>query len=93
LGTRSDQKIRNRIKMDPGANQDRDVHGQVRQVQHILVWSITLTIIAMLLTIMWFSDLGLNFIDHITVKSGIMLITNSIIITISIFVFHPKLLA
>jgi hypothetical protein len=81
------------MKMDPGANQDRGVHGQARQVQHRFVWSITSTIIAILLTIMWFSDLGLNFIDDTTVKSGIMLITNTIIITISIFVFHPKLLA
>jgi hypothetical protein len=62
-------------------------------VQHRLVWSVILTIVAILLTIMWFSDLGLIFIDGITVKSGIMLITNTIIITTSIFVFHPELLA
>jgi hypothetical protein len=93
LGITSDQKFRNRMGMDPRANRDEGIHGQVRQVEHRLVWSFALTIIAILLTIKWFSDFGLNFIDDITVKSGIMLITNTIIITISLFIFHPEMLA
>jgi hypothetical protein len=52
---------------------------QVREIGNRLIMSITLTIVAILLTVMWFSDLGLNFVNEIMVKSGIMLITNTII--------------
>jgi hypothetical protein len=62
-------------------------------VRHRLILSAALTVIAILLTVLWFSDLGFGFVDDILIKSGVMLITNTIIVTIALFVLNPAIIA
>jgi hypothetical protein len=66
---------------------------QERIARQRIVLSAILTIISVLLAVNWFTDFGLTIIEDILFKTTLMLLTNTILVTVAVFKLHPDILA
>jgi hypothetical protein len=66
---------------------------QMRIARQRIVLSATLTIISVLLAVILFTDFGLTIIEAILFKTTLMLLTNTILVTVAVFKLNPDILA
>jgi hypothetical protein len=66
---------------------------QERIARQRIALSAILTIISVLLAVIWFTDFGLTIIEDILFKTTLMLLTNTILVTVAVFKLHPDILA
>jgi hypothetical protein len=66
---------------------------QARINRQRIALSAILTIISVFLAVIWFTDFGLTIIEDILFKTTVMLLTNTILVTVAVFKLNPDILA